>query len=144
MRKKATFEKIYRMKSVIRLIVILVAMAPALSFGQTTKKAAWPEMKTFHSFMSSTFHPSEEGNLQPLKMKADSLLIAAKAWQASAIPSSFKAAETKTQLEKLVKYCTGIADAVHAGASDDSLKGLIAEAHEVFHKIAGECRKADE
>ena len=29
--------------------------------------ASWPEIKTFHKVMSQTFHPSEEGNLQPIK-----------------------------------------------------------------------------
>ena len=131
------------MKSIIRLAVIVLAMAPAFCFAQTDKKAAWPEMKNFHSFMSSTFHPAEEGNLAPLKAKAADLLKAAKEWQASKVPSNFKAEETTAQLEKLVKYCTGISDAVASGSDDATLKTMITEAHEVFHKIVGECKKAE-
>lgn len=131
------------MKSIIRLAVIVLAMTPAFGFAQTEKKATWPEMKNFHSFMSSTFHPAEEGNLAPLKAKAADLLKAAKDWQASAIPSTFKAEETKIQLEKLVKYCTGINEAVASGSDDATLKTMITEAHEVFHKIVGECKKAE-
>ena len=131
------------MKSLIRIAVIVLAMTPALGFAQTEKKAVWPEMKTFHSFMSSTFHPAEENNLAPLKAKAADMLQAAKAWQASSIPASFKADETKAQLEKLVKYCTGISESVAANVDDATLKVMITEAHDVFHKIAGECRKAE-
>ncbi len=43
----------------------------------------WPALKDFHKVMSQTFHPSEEGNLQPIKersgemtQKADSIFQA--------------------------------------------------------------------
>lgn len=122
--------------------MILLAMAPAMSFAQN-KKVTWPELKAFHSFMSSSFHPAEENNLEPLKIKADSMLIAAINWQSSEIPKGFKPAETKTQLDKLVKYCTGIAQSVKAQVPDATLKTLITEAHDVFHTIVGECRSED-
>ena len=122
--------------------MILLAMTPAFGFAQE-KKAVWPEMKNFHSFMSSTFHPAEEGNLQPLKAKAADMLKAAQEWQASKIPSNFIVDETTVQLQKLVKYCTGINEAVNSGATDAVLTKMITEAHDVFHKIAGECRKAE-
>lgn len=142
--KKVLFlEKLQRMKSIIKLAVILFAMVPAVAFAQE-KKPVWAELKNFHSFMSSTFHPAEENNLQPLKEKAVDMLAAAKQWQASEIPSSFKPKETKIQLEKLVKYCTGIVESVSAGANDATLKTMITEAHDVFHTIVGECRNVEE
>ena len=101
-------------------------------------------MKTFHSLMAATFHPSEDGNLAPLKQKADSLAIVAKMWQASAIPSNYKPVETKSALENLVAKTTDINNAVAANKSDADLKKLIAEAHDIFHHIVGECKKADE
>ena len=131
------------MKSIVRLVVIMLAMIPAISFAQTAKPAPWAEAKAFHSLMSKTFHPSEEGNFAPLKEKADSLLIAAKAWQASKIPDNYKPEETKLTLDKLVQQCTLISGAVAAKAADEKLKVLIADAHDIFHKIVGECKKAD-
>ena len=131
------------MKSIVRLVVIMLAMIPAISFAQTGKPAPWAELKTFHSFMSATFHPTEEGNFAPLKAKADSLLIAAKAWQASKIPADYKPEETKLTLDKLVQQCRMIAGAVAANAADEKLKVMIADAHEIFHKIVGECKKTD-
>ena len=132
------------MKSIVRLAVIMLAMIPALSFAQTGKtKAQWAEMTAFHSLMAKTYHPTEDGNYAPLKEKADSLLMAAKAWQASVIPVDYKPVETKETLDKLVQQCTVLAGAVKAKAADEKLKVLIADAHELFHKIVGECKKTE-
>jgi len=128
------------MKSIVRLVVIILAMFPAIGFAQTAK-TAWPEMKAFHALMSKSFHSVEDGNYAPLKEKADSLLIAAKAWQASNIPDTYKPAETKETLDKLVKQCNVLAGAVAAKADDIKLKVLISDAHDIFHKIVGECKK---
>jgi len=131
------------MKKTVKALVLLLAILPGISFAQQ-KKAAWPEMKAFHGQMSSTFHPAEEGNLQPLKEKADSLYIVAMQWQASAIPANFKTTETTAALKKLTSQCAGIKKSVAAKASDKDLTDMITAAHDTFHTLAGECRKADD
>jgi hypothetical protein len=131
------------MKLQMRAIILLMVLIPATCFSQK-EKSSWPEMKTFHSYMAATFHPSEEGNLLPLKAKADSLYIAAKQWSETAIPSNFKPVETKAELTKLVAQCATLKEAVAAKKNDKELTKLITEAHDIFHKIVGECRKADE
>ncbi len=131
------------MKKVYQLAALIIAFLPTIGFAQT-KLAVWPQMKTFHSYMAATFHPAEEGNLQPLREKADSLYNAAKNWQASAIPSNYKPTETSAALTKLVKQCASVKKYVDAKMSDKDLTHLITEAHEIFHNIAGECKKADE
>lgn len=131
------------MNKKIKLLIVAVLATVSIAFAQKAK-STWPEMKTFHSFMSSTFHPAEEGDFAPLKAKADSLLIAANLWQASAIPADFKPVETKAAITKLVAKCRAIQKAVAAKLSNERLKILITEAHDIFHTITGECRKADE
>ena len=131
------------MKKVFQFALIIIAFLPVIGTAQT-KAAVWPQMKTFHSYMAATFHPAEEGNLQPLREKADSLYNAAKNWQASAIPSNYKPTETSAALTKLVKQCASVKKYVDAKMSDKDLTHLITEAHEIFHNIAGECKKADE
>lgn len=126
----------------ITVLFTAILLFTATSFAQ--KKAAWPEMKAFHSWMSSTFHPAEEGDLKPLKAKADSLYASAQQWQASKIPSNFKAEETTAALKTLVQQCGEISKKVKDGANDAELTKLITEGHDTFHKIAGECRKADD
>ena len=127
----------------MRLIVLAMVLISTISFAQKPKPS-WPEMKTFHSYMASTFHPAEEGNLAPLKAKADSLYAAARQWSKTAIPSNFKPVETKAELTKLVVQCAAIKEAVAAKKADKELIKLITAAHDIFHKIVGECQKADE
>jgi len=78
----------------IKLTAIALLLTVTSVFAQSGK-TTWAEMKNFHHFMSTTFHPSEDGNLTPLKEKADSLLIAAKQWQASSIPVNYKQKKNK-------------------------------------------------
>lgn len=135
--------KNYQMNKKIKLLTVALLATVSIAFAQKAK-STWTEMKTFHSYMSSTFHPAEEGDFAPLQAKADSLLIAAKLWKASTIPGDFKPVETKAALTKLVAKCQAIQKAVAAKQPNEKLKTLITEAHDVFHTIAGECRKADD
>ncbi|MBL0145248.1 MAG: hypothetical protein IPP48_05360 [Chitinophagaceae bacterium] len=131
------------MNKKIKLMAVALLLTVTTAFAQTTKPA-WAQMKMFHSYMSSTFHPAEEGNFAPIKAKADSLLIVAKLWKASEIPANYKPKETKTQLRMLVKQCKKISNAVNANEADTVLKNELTKAHDIFHTIAGECKKADE
>ena len=124
-------------------LVLLITVLFSLNISAQTQ-TVWPEMKEFHGVMSATFHPAEDGNLQPLKEKAESLYEVSKKWMASAIPSSFKAEETKVALKKLNHQCQDILAKVKENASDEKLKAMITEAHEIFHNIVGECRKAEQ
>lgn len=131
------------MKKKIQMLLLSLLITVTATFAQA-KPAVWTEMKVFHSLMSSSFHPSEEGNLAPLKQKADSMFIAAKQWQASPVPETYKPKETKKALKQLVKECKSIKNAVTANATDEELKKKVAAAHDVFHTIVKECKKDEE
>jgi hypothetical protein len=130
------------MKKVLKLVIILIAFLPSLSFAQT-QNAVWAEMKAFHNLMSSSFHPAEEGNFAPLRANADNMFMAAKAWKESTIPETYKPEETKVALRKLESKCAAVKKAVEAKQPDAKLLTLISEAHDVFHTIVGECKKTD-
>jgi hypothetical protein len=120
---------------------ILICLVMALPFVVTAQeKSDWKEMSNFHTLMSTSFHPSEEGNLKPVKTKSDSLVIAAKLWKASKVPAGYKPKETSETLTKLVKQLGELNTAVKAGKNDATLKGMIKEAHEIFHDIVEKCR----
>lgn len=123
--------------------LMLLAFAGTALAQKKATTPEWPEMKKFHSFMSTTFHPAEEGNLAPLRAKADSLVSSSKAWQASPIAANYKPLETKAALTKLVAQCEKIKKAVNDKATDDQLKVLITDAHDIFHTIVGECRNVE-
>ena len=116
-------------------------MMTFVSFAQT-KTAVWPEMGSFHQLMSSTFHPAEEGNFAPLKEKAADLYRASKLWYAVDVPAEYNLKLTKKTLEQLMIKCNDIwAEVASKTPSDVKLKVMITEAHDLFHKISGECKK---
>lgn len=122
----------------------LVAVALLSITAVSAQNKSWAEAKRFHHFMSTSFHPAEEGNFKPLREKADSLYLAAVAWQASPVPADYKEKETKETLDKLVTETKAIAEAVKNNAADADLLKMITGAHDTFHHIVGECRKDDE
>lgn len=126
-------------KAQIFMMMIVFSSTAFSAFGQ--EKAKWAEMEDFHTVMSTTFHPAEENNLQPLKEKAAELLAVAKSWQKSDVPVGFKADVTKPILKRLVKECSDIKNAVGKKQSDSELKAMITKAHDVFHEIMERCRE---
>ena len=130
------------MKKIFYFALVMLLSVPAFSQTQQ-KKPVWAELKQFHTVMSSTFHPAEEGNLAPLRERAGELFQAAQKWQEAEIPAGFKKEETKATLKELVIKCGAVMKGVEARKTDADLTRLITEAHDVFHKIVGECRETD-
>lgn len=126
----------------LSLMMMGVLFMTAISFAQTSKKLEWKEMKDFHEIMSAVYHPTEEGNFTPLKEKAIDLFKAAKLWRDSKIPSGLMVEPTLATLNKILRKCREIADAVQINAPTSDLKVKITEAHDLFHKMVGECEKA--
>lgn len=93
--------------------------------------------------MSASFHPAEEGNFAPLRQNAEEMFKAAKKWKEAEVPATYKPKETKEALKELLIKCGALHKAVVANKPDQELKVMITEAHDVFHKIVGECRNAD-
>ena len=56
------------MKKKIKLLAVALLATITIAIAQTAK-SKWAEMKKFHSFMSSTFHPAEEGDLNHLRQR---------------------------------------------------------------------------
>lgn len=125
-------------------LFLIVALFAGINLGASAQeKSTWIEQDNFHGIMSKTFHPSEEGNLNPLKLKSDSLVIIAKQWKVASIPATYKSIETAEAIAKLLKQCKAINGAVKEGKADSVLTTMIKEAHDTFHYIVGECKKHD-
>jgi hypothetical protein len=125
---------------IFKQIISLTVLTFVCLFSYAQKQADWKEMHDFHAVMSKSFHPAEENNFKPLKQHADSIVIVAKAWQASIVPVGFNGAVPKPILEKLVKQTEIVQTAVKQNKSDAELKKLITEAHDIFHEIMEKCR----
>lgn len=118
----------------------VMAAALCLYIAAFSQQADWKEMHTFHSVMSKTFHPAEEGNVKPLKENATELVAKAKSWQLSKAPAGYNEKITSPILKKLVDQCNAIDAAVKAKKSDKELTKLITGAHDIFHEIMEKCK----
>ena len=106
----------------------------------TIEKESWTALNTFHEVMAETFHPSEEGNLKPIRERSGEFLAKAKALQSGKIPGSFNNPEIKKSIDDLVKGSTALNQMVVNKADDKSITKKLGELHDVFHTIQGLCR----
>ena len=104
----------------------------------------WKELNDFHDIMSVTFHPAEEGNLEPVKSKSGDLVEKSERLSKSAIPSEFKSEKIIKAVKQLEKDSKTLDKMVKKGnVTDEELKKAIYDLHDVFHEIVGLCRGDD-
>lgn len=120
------------------LAIILFVLAINTMSAQSTFDK-WPAIKQFHEVMSQTFHPSEEGNLDPLKERSKEMATKAAAILKSDIPAEFKTPAILASAEKLQLKSKALHKMVEDQASDAELTKSLAELHDVFHEIVGLC-----
>ncbi len=122
--------------------------AVALLFISTFVSAQvknWKEKNDFHKVMSTTFHPAEEGNLEPIKTKINEMQAKAIAFQKSEIPADVvNKKDMKKNLKELVKGTKALNKKIKANASDEIIKTELTSLHDVFHKIVGLCSAEEE
>lgn len=132
----------------MKLVITILSffMLTSVSYGQEQKQKPslfdkWPELKEFHSVMSQTFHPSEEGNLKPIKARSGEMKEKAATLAGSAIPSEVNNDKVQTAINKL-KEGTQILDQMIADKkSDKEIKEYLSTVHDIFHEIVGLCRE---
>lgn len=126
------------MKKLSLLVCFLVATT--ISNAQNKSKFdAWPELKDFHKVMSQTFHPSEEGNLQPIKERSNEMVTKATALAKSNIPAEFNNKEVISAVKRLAKDSKKLDKLVKNKKSDKEITEALAKLHDVFHEIIGLC-----
>ena len=106
--------------------------------------ASWPEIKTFHKVMSQTFHPSEEGNLQPIKERSAEMAEKANALKMTKIPAQFNKKEIVAAVNKLAKDSKALDKLVKSKASDEKITKALNGLHDTFHTIVGLCTHDEE
>ncbi len=121
------------------LAIAMTVFAITASTAQE-KKVQWPEWTSFHGVMSGTFHPSEEGNFEPIRTRSEEMVTKAEAWLKSTAPKEFDKASVKELLVLLVKESKELDAKVKAKASDEELKAALASLHDRFHSVVGACK----
>jgi hypothetical protein len=104
----------------------------------------WKELEDFHRVMAETFHPLEEGDLKPIRARAEELAKKASAWAKSTPPKRFAGANVKEKLAKLDADSHALAKLVAANGGDEEIKKALTALHDEFHEIAERCHHAQE
>lgn len=102
----------------------------------------WPALDAYHEVMSATFHPSEQGNLAPLKSRSGELKSKSAMLAKSEIPDEFNNPMISAAVKELKKESKLLDKQVKGKKlSDTELTHSMAALHDVFHKIVGLCRE---
>ena len=121
------------MKKILTLVVAMVVCAGINAVK--AQKAKWKEMEDFHQVMSQTFHPAEEGKLDPIKTRSGEMLDKAIAWKNSTAPEGYNKDAVKKSLKELVKGSKKLNKMVKESVPDASLTEKLSKLHDVFHEI---------
>jgi hypothetical protein len=107
---------------------------------RTIEKETWTELNSFHEVMGQTFHPSEDGNLKPIRERSGEMAEKAKILQGGRIPPSFNTPEIKKSIDNLVTGSKELNQLVLKKADDKTVTKKLDELHDTFHTIQGLCR----
>lgn len=134
------------MKNNLLSICIFISALFISNFAVSQNKpASWVELKAYHSIMSSTFHPSEEGNLEPIKARSGELAEAAKAWNKSTPPAEFNKPTVKETLKHLEEESITLDKLIkEKKATDAEIKAVLEKLHDRFHEVVGACKNEGE
>ena len=90
--------------------------------------------------MSQTFHPSEEGNLEPIKTRATEMREKAAALADSKIPADLDNEKVRAAVNKLKDNTVVMEKMVNDKKSDKEITEYLVTLHDTFHEIVGLCR----
>ncbi|MNJ84553.1 hypothetical protein D3C87_20100 [compost metagenome] len=132
------------MKKIALLLLVGFGISALMSQASAQSKLQdWNELKDFHKVMAQTFHPSEEGNLEPIKTRIGEMVEKAKTLQASKFPADFDNEKVRKAVAQLVTDSEKLQKAIKGGASDKKITKAISELHDVFHQIVGLCSETE-
>lgn len=120
------------------ILIVAFFFIGNLAFSQSIFEK-WPAIGEFHGVMSQTFHPAEEGNLEPIKTRSAEMLKKAKALLKSDIPDEFRTLKILSAAETIQIQSQYLHKIVKAKGSDALITAKITELHDVFHEIVGLC-----
>ena len=119
------------------LVLAFIFAANTISAQSTFEK--WPAIKEFHGVMSQTFHPAEEGNFAPIKVRSEEMMIKAKLVVQSDIPAAFKTEAIVAAAGKLETQSAVLNKLVTSGAANEAIFISLNNLHDIFHDIVGLC-----
>ncbi|SRR5258706_7028030 len=124
-----------------KIACLFVAVVTLVALTRAQEKKGWKEMDDFHTVMSATFHPAEEGHLDAIKKRSQEMADKAAAWQKSTAPDGYDKEKVEVSLKKLVQGTKELNKLVKAKSADKVLKEKLSGLHDIFHEIMEKCEK---
>ncbi len=127
----------------MKIIKSLFAFAALFALNSSTAQSItekWPQIKAYHEIISKTFHPAEEGNLEPLKSNYTQLLEKAEALSVENMPQEFRNPKTIETLLVLKKQTGVVINLIQDKRPDAEIMKGLTLLHDTFHKIVGMCQ----
>lgn len=119
--------------------LIVVLLLSGMAFSARAQSAPWKELEEYHKVMAATFHPSEEGNLQPIRERSGELAAKAKTLYQSAIPTAYQKPGVKETLKLLSKESKALDKMVKRKKTDAEVTKAITALHDRFHEVMEKC-----
>lgn len=99
----------------------------------------WPALGNFHTVISQTFHPAEEGNLFPVKKRAAELPEKAVLLHKSAIPAEFSGPGIIPAIHQRCQESAAPDKLIKFKVEDKLILAGLKQVHDCFHTIVGIC-----
>src|SRR5690242_20124 len=110
------------MKILVRLAAVAAfavgSPLAAQEHGDHHAMSGWKELDAFHALLAATWHPVGSGDFKPIRDKADSLSLAAKAWGDSKVPAACDTDPLKSAIKDVVAGSAKVQQLVAKNASD--------------------------
>ena len=104
------------------------------------EKDAWVELKEFHKVMAQTFHPAEEGNFDPIRLRATEMVMKGEALKNGKLPASYDTPSIRKALEDLVKQAKVVQELVSKPTKNEKVMSELTKVHDAFHVVEGLCK----
>lgn len=127
-----------------KALVLFLGVFVLLAASKLTAGEKWPELETFHKIMSSTFHPAEEGNFEPIKTRIGEMVEAAAKLTANPVPAEFNKPDIIDAAKKLEAGTKTLEEKIKANASNEDIFKELNSLHDTFHTIVGLCNPKEE
>jgi len=127
------------MKHFNAFTAITLFFVSSMMFAQPAATKNWAELNNFHEVMSRVYHPTEEGNLLPIKTWSETLMQKAEQLTLQPIPTEFNNAKIQESITRLQAKTKEVHKLVTDKASDAAITKVLTQAHDNFHEIVGLC-----
>jgi hypothetical protein len=122
----------------MKLIKSIFAIAVFFAINTVSAQAItdkWKQMKDYHELLSKTFHPAEEGNLNPIKVSSEDLVARAELLDVTTMPQELRAPKLDENIALLKMQTKKVSELITNKAPNAEIMRAFENLHDIFHRI---------